>query len=42
MKLVTGASLATTQHLKLKPDGGNVNGAPETAAAKFEINGGNN
>ncbi len=36
-----GVPLATTQaFLKLKPDGGNVNGAPETAAAKFEINGG--
>jgi iron complex outermembrane receptor protein len=30
----------TTAFLNLKPDGGNVNGAPETAAAKFEINGG--
>ncbi len=36
-----GVPLATTQaFLKLKPDGGNVNGAPETAAAKFEVNGG--
>lgn len=36
-----GVPLATTQaFLAKKPDGGNVNGAPETAAAKFEINGG--
>ena len=36
-----GVPLATTQaFLSLKPDGGNVNGAPETAAAKFELNGG--
>jgi iron complex outermembrane receptor protein len=36
-----GVPLATTQaFLKLKPDGGNVNGSPETAAAKFEVNGG--
>ena len=36
-----GVPLATTQaFLKVKPDGGNVNGSPETAAAKFEINGG--
>jgi iron complex outermembrane receptor protein len=36
-----GVPLATTTaFLNLKPDGGNVNGAPETAAAKFEINGG--
>jgi iron complex outermembrane receptor protein len=34
-----GVPLATTTAL-IKPDGGNVNGAPETAAAKFEINGG--
>ncbi|WP_281240184.1 TonB-dependent receptor [Flavobacterium praedii] len=27
--------------LKEKPDGGNINGSPETAAAKFSINGGN-
>jgi iron complex outermembrane recepter protein len=37
-----GVPLATTQaFLNLKPDGGNVNGAPETASAKFELNGGN-
>jgi iron complex outermembrane recepter protein len=37
-----GVPLETTQaFLKLKPDGGNVNGAPETSAAKFEVNGGN-
>ena len=36
-----GVPLATTQaYLKVKPDGGNVNGSPETAVAKFEINGG--
>lgn len=36
-----GVPLATTQaFLAIKPDGGNVNGSPETAAAKFEINGG--
>jgi iron complex outermembrane receptor protein len=36
-----GVPLATTQaFLAVKPDGGNVNGSPETAAAKFEINGG--
>lgn len=36
-----GVPLATTQaFLKVKPDGGNVNGSPETAVAKFEINGG--
>ena len=36
-----GVPLATTQaFLAKKPDGGNVNGSPETAAAKFEINGG--
>ncbi len=29
-----------TSFLNLKPDGGNVNGSPETAAAKFEVNGG--
>ncbi|MBC5839634.1 TonB-dependent receptor [Flavobacterium muglaense] len=36
------ASLQTqiTNFLKLKPDGGNINGSPETAAAKFEVNGG--
>jgi iron complex outermembrane recepter protein len=34
-------SLATTQaFLKLNPDGKNINGSPETSAAKFEINGG--
>ena len=32
----------TAAFLKLKPDGGNVNGAPETAAAKFLVNGGLN
>ena len=38
-----GVPLATTTaFLKLKPDGGNVNGAPETAAAKFLVNGGVN
>ena len=37
-----GVPLATTKaFLALKPDGGNVNGSPETAAAKFEVNGGN-
>ena len=37
-----GVPLATTQaFLNLKPDGGNINGAPETSAAKFEVNGGN-
>ncbi|MFE3848795.1 TonB-dependent receptor domain-containing protein [Flavobacterium sp. LB3P45] len=36
-----GVPLATTQaFLAKKPDGGNVNGSPETAAAKFEVNGG--
>jgi iron complex outermembrane receptor protein len=36
-----GVPLATTQaFLAIKPDGGNVNGSPETAAAKFEVNGG--
>jgi iron complex outermembrane receptor protein len=36
-----GVDLATTQaFLDIKPDGGNVNGSPETSAAKFEINGG--
>jgi iron complex outermembrane recepter protein len=36
-----GVPVATTQaFLNLKPDGGNINGAPETAAAKFELNGG--
>ncbi|MFV5685309.1 TonB-dependent receptor [Flavobacterium sp. GB2R13] len=36
-----GVPLATTQaFLAVKPDGGNVNGSPETAAAKFEVNGG--
>jgi iron complex outermembrane recepter protein len=36
-----GVPLATTQaFLNLKPDGGNINGAPETAAAKFLVNGG--
>ncbi len=37
-----GVPLARTQaFLALKPDGGNINGAPETVAAKFEMNGGN-
>lgn len=37
-----GVPLARTQaFLALKPDGGNINGAPETVAAKFELNGGN-
>lgn len=36
-----GVPLATTQaFLAIKPDGGNVNGSPETSAAKFEVNGG--
>jgi iron complex outermembrane receptor protein len=36
-----GVPLATTTaFLNLKPDGGNINGAPETAAAKFLVNGG--
>ncbi len=36
-----GVPLARTQaFLALKPDGGNINGAPETVAAKFELNGG--
>lgn len=36
-----GVPIARTQaFLALKQDGGNVNGAPETVAAKFEINGG--
>jgi iron complex outermembrane recepter protein len=36
-----GVPLATTQaFLNLKKDGGNINGAPETSAAKFEVNGG--
>lgn len=36
-----GVPVATTQaFLNVKPDGGNVNGSPETAAAKFELNGG--
>ncbi|MBQ0908487.1 TonB-dependent receptor [Flavobacterium sp. F-328] len=36
-----GASLADVQSfLALKPDAGNINGSPETAAAKFLVNGG--
>lgn len=36
-----GAPLADVQaFLKLKPDAGNINGSPETAAAKFSLNGG--
>lgn len=36
-----GVPLATTQaFLSKKPDGGNINGSPETSAAKFEVNGG--
>lgn len=36
-----GAPLSEVQaFLKLKPDAGNINGAPETAAAKFAVNGG--
>ena len=36
-----GADLAFVQNfLKTRPDAGNINGAPETAAAKFLINGG--
>ena len=38
-----GVPVATTAaFLKDRPDGGNVNGAPETAAAKFLVNGGTN
>jgi iron complex outermembrane receptor protein len=37
---VATANLADVKPLALKPDAGNVNGSPETAAAKFEINGG--
>jgi iron complex outermembrane recepter protein len=36
-----GVPIARTQaFLALKPDGGNINGSPETSAAKFELNGG--
>lgn len=36
-----GAKLSDVQaFLKLKPDAGNINGSPETAAAKFSVNGG--
>jgi len=36
-----GVPLSQVQaFLKLKPDAGNINGAPETAAAKFAVNGG--
>ncbi|WP_114754743.1 TonB-dependent receptor [Flavobacterium glaciei] len=36
-----GASLASVQSfLALQPDAGNINGSPETAAAKFLVNGG--
>ena len=36
-----GVTEADTQKfLNIKPDGGNVNGSPETAAAKFLVNGG--
>ena len=36
-----GASLADVQtFLALKPDAGNINGSPETTAAKFLVNGG--
>jgi iron complex outermembrane recepter protein len=36
-----GVPLTETQaFLDLKPDGGNINGSPETSAAKFEVNGG--
>jgi iron complex outermembrane receptor protein len=36
-----GASLAAVQSfLALQPDAGNINGSPETAAAKFLVNGG--
>ncbi|CAH0995293.1 Vitamin B12 transporter BtuB [Emticicia aquatica] len=36
-----GAPLSDVQaFLKLKPDAGNINGSPETAAAKFSVNGG--
>ena len=36
-----GAPLSTVKaFLALKPDAGNINGAPETAAAKFTVNGG--
>lgn len=38
-----GASLASVQSfLATKPDAGNINGAPETTAAKFLVNGGVN
>ncbi|CAN1562158.1 CirA Outer membrane receptor proteins, mostly Fe transport [Flavobacteriaceae bacterium] len=37
-----GASLTDVQEfLSRRPDAGNINGSPETAAAKFSINGGN-
>jgi iron complex outermembrane receptor protein len=37
-----GAPLADVQAFLAKhPDAGNINGSPETAAAKFELNGGN-
>ncbi|MFV8327914.1 TonB-dependent receptor [Flavobacterium sp. ZS1P14] len=37
-----GAPLADVQAFLAKhPDAGNINGSPETAAAKFEVNGGN-
>ncbi len=36
-----GAKLSDVQaFLRLKPDAGNINGSPETAAAKFAVNGG--
>jgi iron complex outermembrane receptor protein len=37
-----GADIADVQaFLARRPDAGNINGSPETAAAKFELNGGN-
>lgn len=37
----TTGKQSVVDFLKEKPDAGNINGSPETAAAKFEINGGN-
>jgi iron complex outermembrane receptor protein len=37
----TTGKQSVVDFLKEKPDGGNINGSPETAAAKFSINGGN-
>lgn len=37
-----GAALSDVQEfLSRRPDAGNINGSPETSAAKFELNGGN-